>query len=992
MVSLESNPSLDHRSDYDYSSGEIVNPEFVEEIKDRIDGDVRFDEYSRHLYSTDASVYKVIPIGVVFPSSKNDVGKVVEYCFKMSIPVLPRGAGTSLAGQAVNKAVVLDFTRYMDDLISIDKASRKMKVQPGAILDEINNELENYNLKFAPDPAWSDKSTIGGALGNNSTGSHSLKYGKTDAYIEECEAVLSDGSITRFKEIELDELKKKAVNGKDIESQIHQQIFDILDKKEEKIKNSYPNIKRNVSGYNIDKLVEDKQEGKINIAKLLGGSEGTLAVVTELTISLEPIPKTKSMVMLAYRDLLDALNDVKNVLYHDPVAVEILDDVLLDLAYDTEEFSDLVDSMVPEEAKSVLLVEFYAENDEQSKKKVARLVKDRVEKNNEKSNETGRAFDYIEAYTEAERNNLWKLRKSGLPILLSRTTDEKHISFIEDCAVPPENLADFVSEFQEILDNNETYASFYGHAGPGVLHIRPLINTKTIDGIEKMKNISKNVTDLVIKYNGSISGEHGDGRARTQWNKKLYGEDVLKIFRTLKESFDPDEILNPGQIYGEMDLTENLRFDLEYEFNQGFQSNLVWQNQNGLQGMVELCHGCGGCRGLQKTNGGVMCPTYRASREEITSTRGRANLLRQAMSGDLSEDVTSHEFMNEVMDLCIGCKGCARDCPSEVDMAKLKAEIEYEHHQKYGSSIRDRLFANIDKLCYLGSFLYPISNLAQSIPKSELVLEKLLGIARESEIPKFKRQSFEDWFEKRKNKVSKDDAEDFVLFFPDTYTNYIYTNTAKSAVQLLESADIYIEIPDIGPSGRAAYSKGFLDKARSRAKNNMEVVLSKIKDGWNLVTVEPSDAVMFQLDYSNLLSTNDVRYISKSTYGICEYIDINNFSFSFREIDEHLIYHGHCHQKAMKKDHHAVSILQDAGYKVDNLDSGCCGMAGSFGYEAEHYSMSKSIGKILFDQIQESNGEKIVAPGASCRSQLKNLGEKDNYPPHPIEKFENALM
>ncbi|PSP32158.1 FAD-binding oxidoreductase [Halobacteriales archaeon QH_10_67_22] len=1019
-------PAADDRADYDYAGDEVRRPGMVADLERLVAGEVRFDEYSRQLYATDASIYEVTPVGVVYPRSTADVAAVVDYCAERSVPVLPRGGGTSLAGQAVNEAVVLDFTRHMDAVTSVDPESRTARAQPGTILAELNDSLADHGLKFAPDPAWGDKSTLGGAVGNNSTGAHSLQYGKTDAYLTECEVVLADGTVTRFGAVTPAEIRDRADPDGDLEARIYAALARIVDEERETVTDAFPELTRNVSGYNLDRFVAEAAaalDGEwtrktVNIARLLAGSEGTLAVVTEATVTLEPVPETKALALLTYETLLDALADVAPILEHDPAAVEVLDDVLLDLAADTEEFGDLVDSVLPPDTGSVLLVEFYAETDAAGRQQVADLLADRLDGADSLATPADgaarltadpvRAFAGREAHDDDERARFWKLRKSGLPILLSRTSDEKHIAFIEDTAIPPENLAAFVSDFQDVLADNDTYASFYAHAGPGCLHIRPLVNTKEADGVDRMEAIADAAADLVVEYDGSVSGEHGDGRARTQWNEKLYGRDVWDLFVDLKRAFDPDWLLNPGQVVGvddpavaageapdrarTVDMTENLRFDPDYEFASSFDPALEWDHDNGFQGMVELCHGCGGCRGDQETTGGVICPTYRAADEEVTTTRGRANALRAAMSGGLPADPTDEEFVTEVMDLCIGCKGCARDCPSEVDMAKLKAEVEHAHHERHGTTLRERLFANVDRVSALGSATAPVSNWLGRLPGTGWLAERLLGVARERPLPPFERESFVDWFAGRDPAVPEAAADRTALVFPDTYTNYSHPEAGRAAVRVLEAAGVHVAVPDdVTASGRAAHSKGFLDTARERVRENVDALAPRVRAGWDMVVVEPSDAVMFQSDALDLLTGPDVAAVAENTYGVCEYLDRFRLDerVAFDAPGESLTYHGHCHQKATKRDHHAVGVLRRAGYAVDALDSGCCGMAGSFGYEAEHYSMSQAIADILFDQIDESDGEQVVAPGASCRSQVGD--RTDATPPHPVERLDDAL-
>nr|WP_247418599.1 FAD-binding and (Fe-S)-binding domain-containing protein [Halomarina salina] len=1001
-------PAADPRSTYDYEMGDVARPGLVDDLESLVDGEVRFDEYSRTLYATDASAYEMLPVGVVYPTDTEDVAAVMRYCAKRTIPVLPRGGGTSLAGQTVNQAVVLDFTRHMDSVTDVSPGRRRATAQAGTILGELNRDLADHDLKFAPDPAWADKSAIGGAVGNNSTGAHSLVYGKTDAYVESCEVVLADGHVTRFGEIAVDELREKADPESDawgdgpessLLPRIYAEVVRILDEEAEEVDRRYPDLKRNVSGYNLDVLVEEgREDGVVNLARLLAGSEGTLAVVTEVTVSLELVPETKAVALLTYDTLLDALEDVEPILDHDPAAVEVMDDVLLDLARDTPEFADVV-GLLPEGTGSVLLVEFYADSDEEGQQFVADLVADRVgdvetvatptEGASERTTKDRYASHALEAHDDDDRAQFWKMRKSGLPILLSRTTDEKHASFIEDTAVPAEHLPAFVEEFEAVLEEEGTFASYYAHAGPGVLHIRPLVSTKTENGLESFHAIADAVTDLVVEYGGSVSGEHGDGRARTQWNRRLYGDRLWKAFGELKTAFDPEWLLNPGNVCGDHDMRRHLRYDPDYEFDAGFEPTLNWENENGMQGMVELCHGCGGCRGSQETTGGVMCPTYRAMDEEALSTRGRANALRNAMSGTLPEDPTDDEFVEEVMDLCIGCKGCSKDCPSGVDMAKLKAEVEYEHRKRHGSSLRDRLFANVDAVNRLGSAFAPLANALTGLPGAGRLQESLLGIASERKLPSFASETFEDWCSRRTPDIAPEAADRKVLLFPDTYTNYNRPAAGKAAVEVLEAAGVHVQVPDVGPSGRAAHSKGMLGVARERAQAVVDDLAPRVRDGWDIVVLEPSDAVMLQHDYLDLLSGPDVEHLSENVYGFSEFLDVHR-------IDERLplsgtgslTYHGHCHQKSTLKDHHAVGVLRRAGYDVDPIDSGCCGMAGSFGYEAEHYSMSRAIGDVLVGQVEASVGERVVAPGASCRSQLESYDER---PDHPAELLHEAV-
>ena len=1061
-------PQADARADYDYRApGDEDGDDLAGAIDARTDGDVRFDDYSRSLYATDASAYEVTPVGVVLPASTADVAATVELCAERGVAVLPRGGGTSLAGQAVNEAVVLDLTRHMDAITQVDPERRTATAQAGTVLGELNDALAAHDLKFAPDPAWADKSALGGAIGNNSTGAHSLVYGKTDAYLRSCEVVLADGTVTRLGETPVSEIRAAADPDGDLLERVYAAVARVVDEADT-VRDAYPNLKRNVSGYNLDVLVEqatggdpfpgveaaaggvnagddgagdDEDDPTVNLAQLLAGSEGTLAVVTEATVALEPVPETEAVALLSYDGLVEAMEDVAPILEHGPAALEVMDDVLLDLARDTREFADLV-AMLPEGTESVLLVEFYAEDDADGREQVRRLLADRCpaaldadddardEYADPNPAEPARAVAAMQAHDPERRERFWSLRKSGLPILLSRTSDEKHISFIEDTAVPPETLPEYVRDFRRVLDEHDTYASFYAHAGPGVLHVRPLVNTKTQAGVDRMESVAEAVTDLVVEYGGSVSGEHGDGRARTGWNRKLYGDRVFELFGDLKRAFDPQGILNPGQVCGDVSMTENLRFDPEYEFEAGFEPELDW-GEDGFQGAVELCHGCGGCRGSQETTGGVMCPTYRAVDEEGLSTRGRANALRRAMSGELDLDALDEEFRREVLDLCIGCKGCLRNCPSGVDLGRMKAEVTHAHHQEEGAGLRDRLFARVHELSRVGSALAPLSNLASRLPGAGR-LQEAVGVASERDPPPFARESLREWFDDRGSRVPFADAERRVLLFPDTYATYSEPAVGRAAVRALEAAGVRVRLPDTTGSGRPPYSKGFLDLARERAATNVERLAPLVERGWDVVVAEPSDAVMFQDEYRDLYPGDRTDAVADATYGVCEYLDrfdllpdpapgaaadptpavADGGSASPRDangasprdangavsrspttVDDPLVYHGHCHQTALKREGHAPRVLRDLGYDVATPDTGCCGMAGSFGYETEHVSMSRAIGDVLFDQLDEvdpGDEARVVAPGTSCRTQIEDFGPYER-PAHPVEVVAEAL-
>ena len=987
-----------------------------------VKGEVAFDEYAQVLYATDGSIYQARPAGVVCPRDTADVQAAVRVAADHDVPVIPRGAGSSLAGQSVGPGcVVLDCSRHMDDVVEIDPEARRATVQPGVVQDHLDAALEPHGLKFAPDPASSNRATVGGGIGNNSTGAHSVRYGITDAYTEELKVVLSDGSLIRTRDVVLDSAEyEEIVSRHTLEARIYETVRALVDEHGEEIAARYPALKRSVSGYNLHKAIRETDDGErvVNLSKLFVGAEGTLGVVVEATVSLVTVPEESALAMYCFEDLIDALAAVPEALEYDVSAVELMDDEVFRLASESEGYAQYVEQ-IPAGTEASLLLEFdselvpaeeasdAAETDDDETLDAQRVAFEAaVGETTAHFVEGGDAFDVIEAYTAEAQADIWKLRKAAIPLLMSLEGDPKPYPFIEDATVPPEHLAAYVQEFQEVLANHGTSAAYFAHAGSGTLHIRPILNLKTEDGVETMHSITDDVTDLVLEYHGAFSGEHGDGMARTEFSPKMYGPDLWAAFKDLKTAFDPDWQFHPGNVVyrdgpGDVgpdsergvgaDNREHLRYGPAYQSLEP-QTELDFSDEGGFSHLVELCNGCGTCR---QTDSEVMCPTYRASREEVQTTRGRANMLRAAISGELpEEELFSDRFQQEVLDLCVGCKGCSSDCPTGVDLAKLKAEVKHQYHEQEGSGVRERVFANIDTASRVGSTLAPLSNVAPRMPGAREAMERTLGIAADRELPTFTRHTLERWFDERGgSRVPYHETDRRVLLVPDTYTNYSYPEPGRAAVRVLEAAGCHVALPeDTGPSGRAAYSKGFLDLARERAEANVETLAPRVREGWDVLFVEPSDAVMLQDEYRDLLAGEDVAALADATYGVCAYLDETGLAdgMAFPDDSGPVAYHGHCNQKATNTDHYAMNVLLAAGYDVDRLDTTCCGMAGSFGYEVEHYGLSKAIGARLFEQVDGSPGDRVCAPGASCRSQL---GDRpgETMPPHPIELVAEAL-
>ena len=977
--------------------------DLASDLEAAVSGAVRFDEYAQVLYATDGSIYQARPAGVVYPKDVADVREAVRIAVEHETPILPRGAGSSLAGQTVGPGcVVLDMSRHMDGLLDIDADDQRARIQPGIVQDDLDDRLAEEGLKFAPDPASSNRSTVGGGIGNNSTGAHSVRYGITDAYTEEIKAVLPDGSLLHAREVVLDgEEYDEIVSKDDREAEIYETVRALVEENEAEIEEKYPDLKRRVSGYNLDRVIYENDAGEevINLSKLYVGSEGTLGVIVEATVGLVTMPEETALVLYCFDSLVDAMEAVPEALEFDVSAVELMDDEVFRLAAESDGYSEYVEP-IPEGTAAALMLEYDSE-----------LVDDfeaAIGETNAYFVDDGDAFDAIEAYTDEAQKDIWSLRKAAIPLLMSLDGDPKPYPFIEDATVPPKELAEYVVEFEEVLEDHDTSAAYFAHAGSGTLHIRPILNLKDEVGIEKMHSITDDVTDLVLKHHGAFSGEHGDGMARTEFNPKMYGDDLWTAFKEVKTAFDPEWFMHPGNVvYRDgpedvgpegsrgvgADMRENLRYGSSYQSLEP-QTKLDFSDEGGFSHLVELCNGCGTCR---QTDENTMCPTFRASREEVQTTRGRANSLRAAISGELpEEEIYSDRFQEEVLDLCVGCKGCKSDCPTGVDFAKLKAEVKHDYHQEKGTSLRSKLFGNVDTVNALGSAFAPVSNWAQKLPGSDVVAEKVLGIAPERDLPTFSNETLVGWFDERGPEVPLAEADDTVLLFPDTYTNYNYPEPGKAAVELLEAANIHVRVADkdeVAASGRAAFSMGLLDEAEERARTNLDALMPYVEDGWSVLFVEPSDAVMFQDEYVDLLSDDRVEDLAVAAYGVCEYLNTYQVTdgMDFDAPAEYVTYHGHCNQKALNRDHHAAAALSAAGYDVDALDSSCCGMAGSFGYEEEHYELSKAIGEILHEKVEESPGGEVVAPGASCRSQLADDDFEGERPAHPVEKLHDAL-
>jgi FAD/FMN-containing dehydrogenase/Fe-S oxidoreductase len=950
------------------------------ELRRHVEGDVRFDTYSRLLYSTDASMYQMEPIGVVIPRHAGDVQAVIEVANRQGVPLLPRGGGTSLTGQTVNRAVVLDFSRHMGNVLEVNREERWARVQPGLVQDELNHHVRPMGLLFGPDTSTSNRATLGGMIGNNSGGSHSIAYGLTVEHVIELQTILADGSRATFGAVTPEQFAAKCrLPG--LEGQIYREVERIRGTYAAEIRARYPRHWRRVCGYNLDELVKDRP---LNMARLIVGSEGTFLTVVEAKVRLVDKPKATAVDVIHYRDMQEALESSQAILETGPYAVELTDKMILDLARNNIEQSQRM-GFVQGDPAAILIVEYAGETDQEVKAKVAQL---------EAVRSRGR-FGYAThiATDTAEQQSIWKLRKAGLGLLLGTRGESKPIAFIEDTAVDPKHLPEFVPRFTEIMAKHGADAAYYGHCSVGCLHIRPLINLKTERGLEQVRLMAEEIFDLVLSFGGAISSEHGDGRARSPFLERVFGPTMMQAFRETKAAFDPRNLMNPGNIVASPPVTEHLRYGPRYATWEPT-TLLDFSAQGGFAAAVEMCNGVGVCR---KKLEGTMCPSYMATRDEEHTTRGRANALRAVLSGKVPQTDFAGRRLYEVMDLCLECKGCKAECPSNVDMAKMKYEFLHHYYTVHGLPLRNRIFGHIARLSFLGSRLAPFSNwIARSWPNRWL-MERMAGVDRRRPLPRFARETFTDWFDARRAPAEAPRGD--VVLFHDTFITYNAPEIGRAAVELLERAGYRVRLVDKKCCGRPMISKGMLDEAKAHAEWNVARLHPWVARGASIVGLEPSCLLTLRDETVELVRTPEARQVAAASFLLEEFLlreKAHGLTLPFRParpdgVRRRALLHGHCHQKAMVGTAPTVAALRWAGYDVAEVDSGCCGMAGSFGFEREHYDLSVSLGnRRLAPAVKAATEDtEIVAPGVSCRQQIEHLAGRAAR--HPAQVLRDAL-
>ncbi|MFQ5683237.1 MAG: FAD-binding and (Fe-S)-binding domain-containing protein [Candidatus Binatia bacterium] len=942
--------------------------EVASDLEKRIDGDVRFDRYSRLLYSTDASIYEIEPIGVVLPRHKGDVQAVIEVANRHGVPILPRGGGTALAGQTVGHAIVLDFSKYMNKVLEVNPEEFWCRVQPGLVQDELNAHVRPLALLFGPDTSTSNRATIGGMIGNNSAGAHSIAYGKTLDHVLELTAYLADGSEVVFTDISPEALSAK-VKANGLEGRIYGEIMGLADKHREAIQERFPKIMRRVSGYNLDEFVKSQP---FNLSRLVVGSEGTLACVVEAKMRLVPKPKWTALDVIHFGNVQEALEVSQRILETAPHAMELTDKPILDLARGNIEQSKHL-AFVQGDPGAILIVEYAGETPGEVKEKVHRLEAVR--------NRHGIGYVSTLAFQPEEVQRVWKVRKAGLGLLLGMKGEKKPIAFVEDPAVDPAKLPEFIERFRGILKRHDAQAGYYGHCSVGCLHIRPFINLKESSEIHKMVTIAGEVADLVLEFGGAMSGEHGDGLARSHFNKRLYGPVLYEAFRQVKRTFDPDNLMNPGKIVNAAAMTQSLRLGASYR-NWEPETILDFSGEGGFAAAVETCSGMGVCR---KKLEGTMCPSYMATLDEVDSTRGRANALRAVLSGKFPREEFAGKRLYEVLDLCLECKACKAECPSNVDMAKLKYEFLFQYYRANGVPLRNRLFSGIAKVNRCGSFLAPVSNWLVNSRPNRWLLERLAGIDRRRPLPPFASDTFEDWFQRPRSKGNGLKGE--VVLFHDTFNTFNTPSVAIAATRFLEHAGYRVVLAKKRCCGRPLISEGMLREAKAYAAWNVDHLTRWAERDIAIVGLEPSCLLTLRDEYPDLLRNEPAKVVAKQSFLLEEFLlrerEAGRLSLSFRKDGGQALLHGHCHQKALVGTTPTVAVLQWAGLEVTEVDSGCCGMAGSFGFEKEHYDLSVAIAnRRLVPAIRQADlGVTIVASGISCRQQVEHLtGRKARHP------------
>ncbi len=970
----------------------------LKQLSTQLTGELFFDKTMRTLYATDASAYREMPLAVAIPKNTDDLKKLIAFAHQNKTSIIPRTAGTSLAGQVVGNGIVVDVSKHFTAILELNTTENWVRVQPGVIRDELNMFLKPHGLFFGPETSTANRAMIGGMVGNNSCGSNSVVYRSTREHLLSVKALLSDGSEAEFKSVSIDEFHIKC-EGKTLEAAIYKKVRSLLSNYEtqQEIKKEFPkkSVERRNTGYAVDILTEAAPftagGHDFNFCKLIAGSEGTLAFLTEIKLNVVPLPpKETGLLCVHFNSIDESLRANLIALKYKPSASELIDHYILECTKDNIEQSKNR-FFVKGEPGAILVIEFCRENKEE-----IIAIAQQVETEMRSAN-LGYHFPLLFG---ADSKKIWTLRKAGLGLLSNLPGDAKAVPVIEDTAVDVNDLPAYIRDFNEILKKHNLYSVHYAHAGSGEIHLRPIINLKTIEGNNLFRTIAEEIATLVKKYDGSLSGEHGDGRLRGEFIKQMVGEKNYALLKEIKKAWDPNNIFNPNKIVDTPGMNTMLRY-IPGQQTPEFKTHFRFNNQNVLQ-HAEQCNGSGDCR-KTALSGGTMCPSFMATKNEKDTTRARANILREFLTNSDKLNRFDHKEIYEVMDLCLSCKGCKSECPSNVDVAKLKAEFLQHYYDANGVPFRSKLIANFTASAKLGALVPGLYNFAVSNKLIGGTIKKLSGFATKRSMPTMHTSTLSSWYKKHKkqNIISPPLGDRGVFLFCDEFTNYNDTEIGIKSILLLEKLGYEVIIPTHVESGRTWLSKGLVRKAKKIINKNIELLHDVVTDKTPMIGIEPSAILTFRDEYIDLATDENLtkaKALSATIFYIDEFIarefaagkiDVSLFSSATKKIK----LHGHCQQKALSALSDTAAILSiPKNYSVETILSGCCGMAGSFGYEKEHYDLSMQIGElVLFPAVRNADKETIIAaPGTSCRHQIKDgTGAKAK---HPVEILWEALV
>jgi FAD/FMN-containing dehydrogenase/Fe-S oxidoreductase len=957
-----------------------------------LDGELLFDNATRAMYATDASVYKIVPQAVAFPKNAADIQKLLTYANQNNLGLIPRSAGTSLAGQSVGEGIVVDVSKYMTAIYHIDPVAKTAIVAPGVIRDDLNRLLKPHGLFFGPNTSTSNRCMIGGMVGNNSSGTTSIKYGVTRDKVIEMEVVLANGEVVTFGEVDANTFLAKAKENTP-EGIIYKHIYELL--QDESVRHNIteqfpkPEIHRRNTGYAIDELIKSEVfiagGNKFNLCKLLCGSEGTLAFTTKIKLQLDDLPPPATVLVAAHFDSIEnCMKAVVPVMQHGLYSCEMMDKVVLDCTKNNLMYKDYR-FFIEADPEAILLLEVKSDTIQESLHKAQELCSQL------KNSGLSYAFPVLQG---DDIDKAMELRKAGLGLLGNMVGDRKAVACIEDTAVALVDLADYISEFTELMRYYDQKAVYYAHAGAGELHLRPILNLKKEEDVKLFKEITTAVAHLVKKYKGSMSGEHGDGIVRSSFIEMMIGTENFAILKEIKHLFDPLGIMNPGKIVDAYSMTENLRYVPERKEPE-VNTLMDFSESQGILRAVEKCNGSGDCR-KPEASGGTMCPSYRVTKNEKDTTRGRANVLREFLTNSEKINRFDHNEIKEVLDLCVSCKGCKSECPSNVDMAAFKAEFEYQYQKENGSSLRTKLFARFDTYQKKGSRVKPLTNFLLSNALTSGLIKKGIGIASKRSLPSISTVNLYKEYLNIKNQFNNN--QKIVYFFIDEFTLYNDARIGAEALELLFRLGYQVEWVQHSASGRALISKGFLDEAKVCANENIATFKNIINADTSLIGLEPSAILTFRDEYLRLADDKEAALqVSENVFTIDEFLasEIKKGNITkeqFTSASKIIKLHLHCHQKALSSVIHTFDILNlPENYKVTVIPSGCCGMAGSFGYEAEHYDISMQMGELtLLPAVRKSSEDVLIAAtGTSCRHQIKDGTDREAL--HPVSILLKAI-